>query len=140
MSRQISRSRSRLLRLEGDVETKLRDLDLDLVFWIVETKILKLLRFSRLSRSVFFFVETNRDPQAQGNYIRIRFVSICVPGNLSELVIDRNLNLSRNRKYRNFGLSEPKPKPKPKVEAYRNRNRNRNYANLSVVVRIAVNR
>jgi hypothetical protein len=50
MSRQISRSRSRLLGLEGGVETKLRFLDLDRDISIVETNFLKVSRFSRLSR------------------------------------------------------------------------------------------
>jgi len=54
MSRHISRSRSRLLRLEGGVETKLRFLALYRDFSIVETKILKVSRFSRLSRPTFF--------------------------------------------------------------------------------------
>ncbi len=41
MSLHISRSQSRLLRLEGGVETKSRFLNLDRDFSIVETKILK---------------------------------------------------------------------------------------------------
>jgi hypothetical protein len=50
MCQQISWSRSRLLRLEGGVETKSRFLHLDWDFSIVKTSFLKLSRFSRLSR------------------------------------------------------------------------------------------
>ncbi len=50
MSRQISRSRSRLLGLEGGVKTKSRFLDLDWEISIVETNFLKVSRFSRLPR------------------------------------------------------------------------------------------
>ena len=39
-------------------------------------------------------------------------------------MIDRNLLSNRNRKYINFGLSEPIPKPKPKVRAYRKQTEN----------------
>jgi hypothetical protein len=50
MCQQISWSPSRLLRLEGSVETKSRFLHLDWDFSIVKTSFLKLSRFSRLSR------------------------------------------------------------------------------------------
>ena len=50
MSQQISQSRSRLLGLEGGVETKSRFLNLDRDILIVETNFLKVSRFSRLLR------------------------------------------------------------------------------------------
>jgi hypothetical protein len=70
MSWQISRSRSRLLGLEGGVETKSRFLNLDWDFSIIKTSFLKLLRFSWPLRLTFCqcqdwdHVETNQDPQA----------------------------------------------------------------------------
>jgi hypothetical protein len=45
-----------VMDLHMAIETKLRNLDLDQEFSIVETKILKVLRFSRLSRSAFFLL------------------------------------------------------------------------------------
>jgi hypothetical protein len=72
---QISQSRSRLLGLEGGVETKSRFLDLDWDFSIVEKSFLKLSRFSWQSRPTVCQCQEKSRPPGLVSKLKITLTS-----------------------------------------------------------------